>query len=85
MTMDLEKQGRIFNGDLIKIRKSSNMRSNKQARTWITDMRFPAKPHKSAKVALSPQRDYLLLEEDHWVSTMPVFRLCIQKHTVQAV
>lgn len=31
-------------GDLIEIRESSNMRSNKQAETWITDMRFPAKP-----------------------------------------
>lgn len=42
-------------------------------------MRFPAKPHKSAKVALKPQRGYLLLEEDHWLSTMPGFGLCIKK------
>lgn len=39
------------------------MRSNKQVGTWITDMRFPAKMCKSAKVALSPQQDYHLLEK----------------------
>lgn len=44
MTGDLEKQGSIFNWDLIEMRESSNMRSNKQAEAWITDMRFPAKP-----------------------------------------
>lgn len=31
-TKDLEKQGWIFNGDLIEIRERSNMRSNKL--TW---------------------------------------------------
>lgn len=82
MTMDLEKQDRIFSVNLTENREISNMRSNKQARTWITDMRFPAKPHKSAKVALSPQQDYLLLEEVHWFQQCLVSILCIQKHIV---
>lgn len=76
------KHDRIFIWDLNEIRKSSYMCSNKQVRTWITDMGFSAKSHKSAKVSLSPQRDYELLEEDHSLSTLLGFRLCIEKTTI---
>lgn len=77
-----KKQDWTFIWDLSEIRESSYMSSNKQVGTWITDMRFSAKPRKSVKVSLSPQRDYELLEEDHSVSTLLSFRFCIQKHTI---
>ena len=73
MTRDLENKTGFSMGMSMKLWK---------AETWDQTNRqgFPAKPHKSVKVASSPQRDYLLVEEVYWASVLLNFRLCRQKN-----